>query len=69
MVKPLTNADTMSSMPKAHEAADEVASGEDIETEWSAKLLIVVDEKSWYTKVMSEGEHMHMMSAMMANSM
>ena len=46
MVKPLTNADTMSSMPKAHEAADEVASAEDIDTEWSAKVLIVVEEKS-----------------------
>lgn len=59
----------MSSMPKAHEAADEVASAEDIDTEWSAKLLIVVDEKSCYTKVMSEGEHMHTIRAMIANSM
>ena len=46
MVKPLTSAETMSNIPKAHEAADEVASAEDIDTEWSAKLLIVVDEKS-----------------------
>ena len=68
MVKALTIADTMSKMPNTHDVAAEVASWEDIDTEWSPKLLIDTDDISSYTKQISDGQHIHTMSATIANN-